>query len=210
MPVTACNAQQFRRPARACGGHPRLSCRFSASKTWRAGTSPRRTSELKGFPEIVQCDRALHQTNTRLFRNVAGRFRLIRIKTAYNSGGSRACSTASRTSNGLSTAFPATSRMTSPAGPALCRWPSDPPRSPPPPRTPASSFGAGANQASKTRLFAAALSSISFFRYRLVSIFAIVNTTVLSDPCRRPQVSRFGRSVRRSSWQVARVLTGSR
>src|SRR2546428_5013519 len=31
--------------ARACRGHPRLSCSSSASKTWMAGTSPAKTPE---------------------------------------------------------------------------------------------------------------------------------------------------------------------
>src|SRR5262249_18722785 len=34
-----------RRHARACRGHPRLSCGASASKTWMAGTSPAMTLE---------------------------------------------------------------------------------------------------------------------------------------------------------------------
>src|SRR6266849_5699796 len=33
----------LRRHARACRGHPRLSCRVSASKAWMAGTSPAMT-----------------------------------------------------------------------------------------------------------------------------------------------------------------------
>jgi len=33
----------FYRHARACRGHPRLSCRASASNAWMAGTSPAMT-----------------------------------------------------------------------------------------------------------------------------------------------------------------------
>src|SRR6266852_2632024 len=35
----------LRRHARACRGHPRLSCGSSARKTWMAGTSPAMTAE---------------------------------------------------------------------------------------------------------------------------------------------------------------------
>ena len=44
--------QTRRRHARACRGHPRLSCGVPASKAWMAGTSPAMTSE-----EVVQHDR---------------------------------------------------------------------------------------------------------------------------------------------------------
>jgi hypothetical protein len=47
-----CDMVQFayRRHARACRGHPRLSCGHSASKTWMAGTSPAMTLEKQGQP----------------------------------------------------------------------------------------------------------------------------------------------------------------
>jgi hypothetical protein len=48
----------LQRHARACRGHPRLSCRASASKAWMAGTSPAMTPnnwfDLTGTRSLVQ------------------------------------------------------------------------------------------------------------------------------------------------------------
>jgi hypothetical protein len=52
-------ASPLRRHARACRGHPRLSCGLSAAKTWMAGTSPAMTPSkwfsLTGTPSSVAC-----------------------------------------------------------------------------------------------------------------------------------------------------------
>src|SRR5260370_34452972 len=45
-----------RRHARACRGHPRLSCQASTSKAWMAGTSPAMTRQMRADRLIIPLD----------------------------------------------------------------------------------------------------------------------------------------------------------